>query len=100
MHHPPHPTPLGCAGNEIIGGGSFNRAQYATDYQAFRASVTANAPRWAQDIVGPSAAGFPGDDVISPFLTAVSGLDAMSISIHAYSFGERLRVWGAAVRQC
>lgn len=75
-------------GNEIIGGTGFNRAQYSTDYNAFRAAVTASAPSWAQDVVGPSAAGFPGDAVISPFLSAVAGLDGMSISIHAYSFGK------------
>ena len=74
-------------GNEIIGGASFNRAQYAADYVSFRAALTAEGPSWAQDLVGPSAAGFPGDSVMAPFLTAVKDLPSMSISIHAYSFG-------------
>jgi hypothetical protein len=73
-------------GNEIIGSLN-NRTAYALDYVDFRAAVTAHAPSWAQDIVGPSAAGFPGDDVIAPFLEATAALPNMSISIHAYSFG-------------
>ena len=74
-------------GNEIIGGGGFNVAQYAMDYVSFRNNVTALAPSYAQNIVGPSAAGWPGPAVLAPFLRAVAGLPRMSISLHAYSFG-------------
>lgn len=59
-------------GNEIIGGAGFNNAQYAADYVAFRANVTALGPAWAQAVFGPSAAGFPGPDVIGPFMTATA----------------------------
>lgn len=74
-------------GNELIGALSPSaRQQYAADYVAFRAAVSAQAPAWAQDVVGPSAAGWPGDDVIAPFLQANARSAHMSLSIHAYSF--------------
>lgn len=74
-------------GNEIIGGKGFDDVQYAADYIAFRAAVSAEAPDWAQDVVGPSAAGWPGDAVMVPFLRSIAQLSRTSISIHAYSFG-------------
>jgi hypothetical protein len=99
-------------GNEIIGKEGFDVKQYADDYVAFRAAVTSTAPSWAQDIVGPSAAGaamcsvksvlvylficgafhstagWPGVPPMQTFLTTNANTDKLSISIHAYSFGE------------
>lgn len=74
-------------GNEIIGGQGFNVAGYAADYVEFRAAVAADAPAWAQDVVGPSAAGWPGEPVMRTFLEAVAGAANVSLSMHAYSFG-------------
>ena len=73
-------------GNEIIGTPGFDVAGYAQDYVAFRAAVSAQAPGWAQDIVGPSAAGFPGDAVIDLFLDSTASVSNLSLSLHAYSF--------------
>jgi hypothetical protein len=61
--------------------------QYSADYVRFRAAVAAEAPAWAQRIVGPSAAGWPGSPPMQTFLTATRALQDMSVSIHAYSFG-------------
>ena len=74
-------------GNEIIGGSGFDVEQYATDYINFRDNITALLPATAQDIVGPSAAGWPGAPVMAAFLRVVADVPRMSISIHAYSFG-------------
>ena len=74
-------------GNEIIGKAGFDVQQYADDYVAFRAAVTASAPAWAQDVVGPSAAGWPGPGPMQTFLTTNAASPRMSFSIHAYSFG-------------
>lgn len=73
-------------GNEIIGGAGFDVAQYARDYVVFRGVVATAGPPWAQRVVGPSAAGFPGATVIDPFLTGTRGIANMSVSIHAYAF--------------
>ena len=74
-------------GNEIIGGSGFDVPQYSADYVRFRAAVAAEAPAWAQRVVGPSAAGWPGLPPMQTFLTATRALQDMSVSIHAYSFG-------------
>ena len=74
-------------GNEIIGKGGFDVQQYSADYAVFRYAVAASAPPWAQSIVGPSAAGWPGTPPLQTFLSATRALTNMSLSIHAYSFG-------------
>ena len=74
-------------GNEIIGKQGFDVAQYALDYETFRAAVAADAPAWAQSVVGPSAAGWPGTPPMATFLAATAHIPNMSLSIHAYSFG-------------
>lgn len=75
-------------GNEVIGDKpGFNNTKYAVDYVAFRDAATRHAPTWAQAIVGPSAPGWPGDDIMRPFLSRVARLPQMSFSIHAYAFG-------------
>ena len=74
-------------GNEIIGGKGFDVAQYSADYVSFRNAVATDAPPWAQSVVGPSAAGWPGQPPIATFLSATRGVKNMSLSIHAYSFG-------------
>jgi hypothetical protein len=74
-------------GNEIIGGQHFDVQQYADDYVSFRAAVAADAPPWAQSVVGPSAAGWPGNVAMATFLSTTASIANMSLSIHAYSFG-------------
>ena len=74
-------------GNEIIGGAGFNVTQYARDYVSFRSNITVLLPDYAQDVVGPSAAGWPGAAVMAPFLRVVADLPRLSLSMHAYSFG-------------
>lgn len=76
-------------GNEIIGGTGFNDTQYGLDYLRFRAETTAQAPDWAQAIFGPSPAGFPGPDVIGPFMATTAAAlaqDGGGLSLHAYAF--------------
>jgi len=75
-------------GNEIIGGKGFDVEQYSQDYSAFRAAVAADAPAWAQSVVGPSAAGWPGLPPMATFLAATRAVPNMSLSIHAYSFSD------------
>lgn len=77
-------------GNELIGGAGVNSSVYGADYARFRAYVTAHAPGWAQAVFGPSAPGYPGAPVLSPFVDAAvaGGLtqDGGGWSFHAYAF--------------
>lgn len=74
-------------GNELFG--DVNASIYTGDYVAFMADVKEHAPGWAQGVYGPSAAGFPGNDIIEPFAaTNGGGLTASGggLSFHAYAF--------------
>ena len=57
-------------GNELIGGEGFNSTTYAVDYRTFAKALVNYAPAVGQALFGPSAAGFPGSDVLAPFIQA------------------------------
>jgi hypothetical protein len=75
-------------GNELLG--EVNVSLYADDYVAFQGAVAGLAPAWAQTVYGPSAAGFPGEGELGPFLAPgpVAALERSggALSFHAYSF--------------
>lgn len=72
-------------GNELVGTG-FNMSQYAVDYASLRSVLTGH-PIVGQTLSGPSVAGFPGADLVGPFMQQTYLERTVDIfTFHAYSF--------------
>jgi len=72
-------------GNELIGGSGFDSKQYAADYGILANSLK-EFPSVGQKLFGPSAAGFPGTQALTPFMSGAASL-LTGFTFHAYAFG-------------